>query len=101
MLEGKAVAKQDPAWRDGRKPKYTKSQKQHAVELLKTHTYAQVEELTGISKSSLIRAVRAAKKDSKEAGEMNFRDKAWYDAAVKGAEQISIEDILKGETTDG
>lgn len=101
MLEGKAVAKQDPAWRDGRKPKYTKSQKQHAVELLKTHTYAQVEELTGISKSSLIRAVRAAKKDSKEAGEMNFRDQAWYDAAVKGAEQISIEDILKGETTDG
>ena len=101
MLEGKAVAKQDPEWRDGRKPKYTKTQKQHAVELLKTHTYAQVEELTGISKSSLIRAVRAAKKDSKEAGEMNFRDQAWYDAAVKGAEQISIEDILKGETTDG
>lgn len=101
MLEGKAVARQDPEWRDGRKPKFTRAQTAHAVGLLKNHTYAQVEAMTGMSKSTLIRAAKAAKESSRAAGEMNFRDQAWYDAAVEGAEQISIEDILKGETTDG
>lgn len=101
MLEGKAIARQDPEWRDGRPKKFTRAQVEHAIDLLKDHTYAQVQEMTGMSKSTLIRAARAAKESSKAAGELNFRDKAWYDSIVEGAEQISIEDIMKGETTDG
>ena len=90
MMEGKVQARQDPSWRDGRRPKYTMAQTRHAVELLKTHTYAQVEAMTGMSKSTLIRAVKAEKRRCAEAGEMNFRDKAWYDAVVEGAEQMDF-----------
>ena len=61
MLEGKAVARQDPAWRDGRPKKFTRAQTAHAIELLKSHTYSQVQEMTGMSKSTLIRAVKVAK----------------------------------------
>ena len=55
---GKAIAKQKPDFREGRPPVYCKKQKQHALELLETHSYKQVEELTGISKSTLIRYKR-------------------------------------------
>lgn len=51
-------AKGQPGYKDGRPPKYSKKQIQHALELLKSHTYKEVEELTGISKSTLIRARR-------------------------------------------
>ena len=40
----------------GRPRKYSSKQLRHAVELLKDHSYSQVVELTGISKSSLQRA---------------------------------------------
>ena len=53
--EGKAVAKQRDDFREGRPPKYGRAQKEHALELLKTHSYRQVEEMTGISKSTIIR----------------------------------------------
>ena len=96
MLEGKAIARQDPKWRDGRPKKFTAAQTAHAIELLKGHTYKQVEELTGISKSSLIRAVKAEKRRCAEAGEMNFRDQAWYDGIVEGAEQMSLTDYIGG-----
>lgn len=49
-------AKQRPGYRDGRPPKYSKRQIRHALDLLESHTYKEVEELTGISKSTLIRA---------------------------------------------
>ncbi len=39
----------------GRKRKYTKKQLHHAVELLEQHSYSQVSEMTGISKSTLQR----------------------------------------------
>ena len=53
---GKAVARQDPNFREGRPKKYTKCQLQHAIELLDNgHSYKQVEAMTGISKSTLIR----------------------------------------------
>jgi 5-methylcytosine-specific restriction endonuclease McrA len=56
---GKERAKEnDPEWREGRPPKFTKKQIEHALQLLETHSYKQVEELTGISKSTLIRAKR-------------------------------------------
>jgi DNA invertase Pin-like site-specific DNA recombinase len=54
--EGKAIAKQREDFREGRPNKYSKKQIEHALELLKTHSYTQVEEKTGISKSTLIRA---------------------------------------------
>ncbi|WP_264737347.1 recombinase family protein [Cytobacillus firmus] len=56
--EGKAIAKQREDFREGRPPKFTKKQVEHALTLLESHSYAQVEELTGISKSTLIRAKR-------------------------------------------
>ena len=52
--------------------------------------------MTGISKSSLIRAVKAEKRRCAEAGEMNFRDQAWYDGIVEGAEQMSLTDYIGG-----
>lgn len=55
---GKAIAKQDPNFKEGRPKVYSKQQISHALELLETQTYRQVESLTGISKSTLIRAKR-------------------------------------------
>ena len=53
---GRVIARQDPNYREGRPKKYSPSQLNHALELLKEgRTYRQVEELTGISKSTLIR----------------------------------------------
>ena len=54
--EGKAIAKQRDDYREGRPKKYSKKQIEHALELLKEKSYKQVEEITGISKSTLIRA---------------------------------------------
>ncbi|HDX9713199.1 TPA: recombinase family protein [Bacillus cereus] len=56
--EGKAIAKQRDDFREGRPNKYSKKQIEHALGLLETHSYKQVEEITGISKSTLIRAKR-------------------------------------------
>lgn len=57
--EGKTIAKQNPAYREGRPKKYKKAQIEHALELLQNHSYKQVEQLTGISKSTLIRAKKS------------------------------------------
>lgn len=54
--EGKAIAKQREDFREGRPNKYSKKQIEHALKLLGTNSYKQVEEVTGISKSTLIRA---------------------------------------------
>ena len=54
--EGKAIAKQNPDFQEGRPKKFTKAQVNHALELLNKYSYKQVEQMTGISKSSLIRA---------------------------------------------
>ena len=56
--EGKAIAKQNPDFREGRPKKYKRVQISHALELLEKHSYKEVEEMTGISKSTLIRAKR-------------------------------------------
>ncbi len=53
---GKLIAKQNPDFREGRPKKYGKKQLQHALHMLESSTYKEVEELTGISKSTLIRA---------------------------------------------
>lgn len=56
--EGKAIARQKEGYREGRPKKYSKDQIKHALELLENHSYKQVESMTGISKSTLIRAKR-------------------------------------------
>lgn len=56
--EGKMIARQDSNYREGRPPKYSKKQIEHAIKLKENHTYKQVEELTGISKPTLYRALR-------------------------------------------
>lgn len=60
-MEGKSIAKQDPDFREGRPKKFNKKQIEHALNLLENHSYRQVEELTGISKSTLIRAKKERK----------------------------------------
>lgn len=54
--EGKAIARLRDDYREGRPKKFSKKQLQHALELLQSFSYRQVEEMTGISKSTLIRA---------------------------------------------
>lgn len=56
--EGKALAKTDPDFREGRPKKYSRIQICHALELLDKHSYKQVSEMTGISISTLARAKR-------------------------------------------
>ena len=53
--EGKAIARKRPGFHEGRPPLYGREQKEHALELLRTHSYSQVEHMTGISKSTIIR----------------------------------------------
>lgn len=57
--EGKSIAKTNPDFREGRPKKFKRAQIEHALDLLKSNSYRQVEQLTGISKSTLIRARRA------------------------------------------
>lgn len=58
---GKAIARANGKRVDGRPKKYRPEQMKHALELLEGHSYTEVEKLTGISKSTLIRAVRESK----------------------------------------
>ena len=54
---GKAVARQDPNFRDGRPKKFTPEQIELVLSLLaQGKTYRQITTMTGISKSTLIRA---------------------------------------------
>ena len=53
---GKELAKLRDDFREGRPKKFTKQQIDLALDLLATHTYKEVEQMTGISKSTLIRA---------------------------------------------
>lgn len=52
---GKAIAKQKPDFREGRPKVYSPKQLDHALSLLEENSYTQVEQLTGISKSTLVR----------------------------------------------
>lgn len=54
--EGRAIARLNPDYKDGRKKKFSKRQIEHALELLNTYSYKQVETMTGISKSTIVRA---------------------------------------------
>lgn len=52
---GKAIAKNKEGFREGRPKKYTKKQLDHAMSMLQENSYKEVEAITGISKSTLIR----------------------------------------------
>jgi len=53
---GKMIARQNPEFKDGRPKKYGRAQTEHAINLLAAgNSYKQVESMTGISKSTLIR----------------------------------------------
>ena len=54
--EGRAIARKNPNFKEGRPRKYSNKQIEHALSLLETHSYSQVTELTGISKATLARA---------------------------------------------
>ena len=60
--EGKTIAKQNPNFTEGRPKKFKRQQVTLALNLLATHSYKEVEQMTGISKSTLIRAKRNQKK---------------------------------------
>ena len=55
---GRELAKANDDYREGRPKKFTKKQISHALKLLETHSYKEVGLMTGISKSTLIRAKR-------------------------------------------
>ena len=56
--EGKQIARQKDDFQEGRPKKYSRKQIDHALQLLINNSYHQVEEMTGISKSTLIREKR-------------------------------------------
>lgn len=58
---GKAIAKTKRGFKEGRPKKYTKIQLDHAINLLENNSYNKVAEITGISKSTLIRESRYRK----------------------------------------
>lgn len=59
--EGKAIARTKDGFKEGRPKRYTDTQINMALDLLGNHSYAEVERMTKISKSTLIRAMRERK----------------------------------------
>ncbi|CAH2212594.1 recombinase family protein [Tepidibacter aestuarii] len=59
--EGKAIAKKKKGFKEGRPKKYTPKQLNHAISMLEDNSYNEVVQITGISKSTLIREVRKRK----------------------------------------
>lgn len=59
--EGKAIAKQRADFKEGRPKKFTKKQLDHALKLLESNSYKEVEALTNISIATLAREVRKRK----------------------------------------
>lgn len=56
--EGKNLARQKEDFREGRPKKFTRKQIEHAIRLKNEgYSYNQVSEMTGVSKSTLIRAI--------------------------------------------
>ena len=61
LREGKEKAKAKEGYQEGRPKKYSKQKLDEAIGLLKTHSYKEVEKITKISKSTLIRYKRNLK----------------------------------------
>lgn len=54
-MEGKAIARTKPGFREGRPRALDKRHKDKALELLKTYSYSEVSEMVGVSKRTLMR----------------------------------------------
>jgi len=67
VSEGKAIAKLNPDFKEGRPRLYTDKQINHALNLLDKNTYKEVVALTGISKGTLINARKKRIKKELEA----------------------------------
>lgn len=65
--EGKAIAKTKGGFKEGRPKKFTETQLKMALELLQNHSYTEVEKMTKISKSTLIRAMKKRKAEEQRA----------------------------------
>lgn len=63
---GKAIAQTKAGFKEGRPKKFTDEQIRHAIELLKEYSYTEVEKMTRISKSTLMREVRKIKAKDKD-----------------------------------
>lgn len=61
LAEGKAIAKQNPDFKEGRPKIYSKKQMDHAMKQLEENSFTEVEKLTGISRSTLTREKRKRK----------------------------------------
>ena len=59
---GKNKAKKSSGFREGRPKKYSQETIDEALDMLNSYSYKKVEEMTGISKSTLIRAKKAKKR---------------------------------------
>jgi DNA invertase Pin-like site-specific DNA recombinase len=62
--EGKAIARMNPNFREGRPRKFSPIQIQHALSLLEDFSYKQVEDMTGISVPTLSRARRRQRQET-------------------------------------
>lgn len=58
---GKEIARTKEGYKEGRPTKFTKEQLDHAMKLLETNSYTQVERMTNISKATLTREARKRK----------------------------------------
>lgn len=48
----------DPGYREGRRPKFTRERLDHAMDLLRTHSFTEVARMTGMSRSTVAREAR-------------------------------------------
>lgn len=62
---GKKKAKEHPDFKEGRPKKYSDDELQRALDLLKYHSYKKVEEITGISISTLTREKQRTKTEER------------------------------------
>ena len=62
--EGKAIARTKAGFREGRPKQYTETHINMALGLLGEHSYTEVEKMTKISKSTLVREMRKRKLDN-------------------------------------
>lgn len=64
--EGKAIARKKADYTEGRPKKFEKKHLDNAMDLLKENSFTQVESMTGISKSTLVRESRKRKGKANE-----------------------------------
>jgi DNA invertase Pin-like site-specific DNA recombinase len=100
LAERKATAKQNPDFHEGRPRKVTKKQVAHALQLLETSSNTQVEELTGISKSTLIRAKREVKGGNEMIAKKSLLDYQREYERIIHADQPKKDILLAGLMTE-